>query len=410
MTKGAKLRSAILVLFLLGSVLFAQEMMVPPMAEINFTHRAASTTIPIDISDGHVAFHVKINGKYDARIVLDTGFPNPGIFLHKNPAVDALDLPVMGAAMVGGAGGNFSEAVFTEPVNITLPDLEINGLATVIMDLDPIKKEKFGMYDGVMGFDMLKDLVVSLDFEKMKMTLTKPSEFKFSKKAEVFPLRFTMNMPAIDVPVIYMDKSKDNLKTVIDLGASTSFVVDTELTPNAVIPDETLSKDLYGMGGKTEMKIGRINEIQLGRFHLDNVITNYGPMKIGAEGMNDHANLGLGILKRFHVHFDYPNARMILEPNKYYRDPFEYDMSGLTLSVTGNNEFKVDDVEPGSPAETAGMKKGDLIYSINEKPARKYDMSDLWRLFTQDGKQVRLRVKRAGEANSLYFINLKRII
>lgn len=57
---------------------------------------------------------------------------------------------------------------------------------------------------------------------------------------------------------------------------------------------------------------------------------------------------------------------------------------------------KVGEVNPGLPAEAAGLKKGDLILSIDGQDLKKWD--DLSRIIrSSQGKELMLRVKRNGE-------------
>jgi C-terminal processing protease CtpA/Prc len=54
-----------------------------------------------------------------------------------------------------------------------------------------------------------------------------------------------------------------------------------------------------------------------------------------------------------------------LQPNKRFREPFDYSYTGLGIYLVGN-EVVVEDVIEGSPGEKAGFKPGDVIYAINK--------------------------------------------
>jgi regulator of sigma E protease len=69
-----------------------------------------------------------------------------------------------------------------------------------------------------------------------------------------------------------------------------------------------------------------------------------------------------------------------------------------TINLFGIPHFppKVGEVNPGLPAETAGLKNGDLILSINGEEVKKWeDLSKIIR--NSQGRELMLRVKRDGE-------------
>jgi C-terminal processing protease CtpA/Prc len=93
----------------------------------------------------------------------------------------------------------------------------------------------------------------------------------------------------------------------------------------------------------------------------------------GASGPNSNYDLLLGsdMLKRFTVTFDYSRSKMYFEPNADHGKPFEADKTGLRLFATlpDMQTFRVMGVLKGSAAETAGLQPGDVIETIDGKPA-----------------------------------------
>jgi hypothetical protein len=66
-----------------------------------------------------------------------------------------------------------------------------------------------------------------------------------------------------------------------------------------------------------------VKSFQLGGYALKDVPTIYPDESYGPalrEGRN--GNLGAGILRRFKIIYDYARKRMIVEPNKFFADPF----------------------------------------------------------------------------------------
>jgi len=85
------------------------------------------------------------------------------------------------------------------------------------------------------------------------------------------------------------------------------------------------------MSGKTTSALGRIKQLRLGFYEIDSVLTTFPYSGYSTSG-DRHGMLGVEILKRFKVIFDYERDRMILEPSVNIYDPFLPNMSGLKLS------------------------------------------------------------------------------
>jgi hypothetical protein len=102
---------------------------------------------------------------------------------------------------------------------------------------------------------------------------------------------------------------------------------------------------------------------------VKNPVVHFPSGEISAPGTA--GNIGGRFLSRFRVIFDYRRMRMILEPTPGLSEPDEVDMSGLALSATGPDldTVRVSRVRPGSPADSAGVKPGDVLERIDGQRA-----------------------------------------
>jgi C-terminal processing protease CtpA/Prc len=94
-------------------------------------------------------------------------------------------------------------------------------------------------------------------------------------------------------------------------------------------------------------------------------------------------NLGIGMLKKFIVVFNYAGNAIYLKPDPEFGEPFEHDMSGLEYYACGD-DFKriiISRVEPGSAGDEVGLEKDDEIVSINFKPIEKMTLEQVDDLF-----------------------------
>lgn len=159
-----------------------------------------------------------------------------------------------------------------------------------------------------------------------------------------------------------------------------------------------VSGNIYGAGGESKRLAGRIAALQLGPYTLRGPVAGFSTgTKEGALASTDiGALVGGEILQRFTVTFDYPHHRILLEPNSRFGDAFHANQSGFSLVAKGPgfHTFESDDIESGSPADLAGLRKGDVLTAIDGHPASDYDLDKIDQLFQQTGRTLHLTIQR----------------
>jgi len=99
------------------------------------------------------------------------------------------------------------------------------------------------------------------------------------------------------------------------------------------------------------------------------------------------------------------------EPNRYFSDREEYDMSGMLL-INGGADFKTFKVRrtiENSPATAAGLREGDIISAVDGKPTSNLTLEQVRQIFKQKGRSYRLTVERDGQKIQTK-IKLRRLI
>ena len=146
-----------------------------------------------------------------------------------------------------------------------------------------------------------------------------------------------------------------------------------------------------GLKGLIAGYLGRVKSISLGKYRIKNLIASF-PVDsiINTFSVPRDGNLGVDILKKFVVVFDFSNNVMYLKSSTGFNEPFEHDMSGLEYYSAGKdfNHVIISRVEPGSPGEKAGLEKDDEITAINFKPVSSMSLEEIDQIFRSRDSRV----------------------
>jgi hypothetical protein len=219
--------------------------------------------------------------------------------------------------------------------------------------------------------------------------------------------------PYVKAKVTFPNGSKTTNKLIVDLGAGHPLSLENMVKKHG-LPEKFVAANLgIGLTGPISGFLSRVNELELGKYKIKNVITSF-PVDNTAEtvAIPRDGNLGLGILKRFTLIIDYPDSVLYLKPASDLNLPFEHDMSGLEYYGSGDsyNRVFISRVEPGSAADEIGLEKDDEIVLINFKPVKDMTLEQIDALFkSQDGRSLLLDIYHDKKMDRV-IITLKRRI
>jgi len=157
--------------------------------------------------------------------------------------------------------------------------------------------------------------------------------------------------------------------------------------------------------------MGRVDQFRLDEdIEFRELITNFQELHPNADSayLNDRNGIiGNRLLNRFTVIIDYIRGRIYLRQVEDLQEDLAFDKSGLVMRAFGAslNNFEVFYVIPGSPADEAGLRKGDELVRINWLPAFFFNMEGITsKLSKREGKKIRLVVRRDGEKMRFTFL------
>lgn len=284
-----------------------------------------------------------------------------------------------------------------------LPNIEISNVTVYGLPIDSFSAPLGKRIGGVIGYDIIKEFVVEIDYAAQKINLYKPASYQYSGTGEIFPLTFVENMPFVQASIAFEGRMPVSGKFEIDSGSTgailfnTPFVKKHQLLKSIAQTSETR---IGGVGGTAQAYLGRVKSLALGRFALENPVARLSQSTRGDYASAKYDGLiGGEILRRFKTIFDYSRKRMILEPSAQFSEPFEIDMSGMELVADGNDlsTVLVDDVKPKSPATEAGVRGGDIITAIDNHSVKEFTLGQIRQMFKQHGREYLLNLERDGK-------------
>lgn len=354
--------------------------------------------IPFKLIRNLIVIQLKINNKGPFNFILDTG---AGMMLITEPSlVDSINIANKRTIKISGFGeGDNYEAYITSPLNIEIPGLVSYGVNTAIL-----KKDHFGLsgyagipIHGLLGYEFFNHLAVKINFTDSTLTVAQPRNMRFYKRAARIPITVEEHKPYMQAKVIYANGTAKDSKLIIDLGAGHPISLENVKNKN-VLQKKFVSANLgMGLQGLISGSISRIKEIDLGKYKIKDVIVSFPNEDDRVVVIPRDGNLGIAMLKKFNVIFDYTDNALYLKPNYDFKTRFEHDMSGLSYYAGGNDysHIVIDKVEPGSPADEVGLKKDDEITNINFKPANKISLQQIDEIFkSQNDRTVLLEIYR----------------
>jgi hypothetical protein len=210
------------------------------------------------------------------------------------------------------------------------------------------------------------------------------------------------NKPYIFAPIKQIQGPDLEAKLLIDTGANHSLLLNREASEHIQLPPLVLETDLgRSLGGDLYGFIGRIRRLKFGGLNFRNVLSSYPDETEFSNlivGTGRIGSLGSELLSRMKLILDYPRERILFRKGVSFAEPFDYDMSGITVRLLSTDEYRVyvSQVRKDSPAFKRGIQQYDEIISINKIPVEFWQLPHIIDLFrSEEGKVITLEILRS---------------
>ena len=271
---------------------------------------AATNAVPFDFVSGRILLTARVNDSRPATVMLDTGY---SVSMLSRELTESLELKRTGQITIVGIAGEESADQF-EGVTFSLGGASYKPRR--VAALPASYQRHWRKRDGVLGAGFFRRFVVEIDPKAKKVLLHEPESFRYSGLGQIVPFKFQQATPIVEGAIILPDRAPVEGRFEIDTGCDGGLCLGSDFVEaNHLLESsgKTESSGRQGLGGDTRTKIGRLPKFRLGSQTIEKPLTNFflegSPVDAGLAG-----HIGLEVLRRFKVVFDYTRERMILEP------------------------------------------------------------------------------------------------
>jgi len=263
------------------------------------TECSTPTSIPVSLHYGVPFVKVMVNGRGPFSFIVDTG-TNRAVIVSPSLA-RALKMPVLGQTNLVDLSGKYRERVQEVAVStILVAGREFHpGLALVHRTLQSV-----GSYDGILGFGLFKNMMLTLDYPRHCMDLSE-GDLAGAEGGNVMPLMLSRIGPMTMLTV-----GDQAVMAVIDTGggglnlpASVARKVEFERYTEVVVREQTQVSTTYFRGG--EMK----GQLRLGGYVFRDPF-------VSINSLVPFASIGSAPLQDFVVTFDQKHQLVRFEARK----------------------------------------------------------------------------------------------
>lgn len=293
---------------------------------------SGSSDVGLDFESPHslIVVRAKVNGT-PINFLLDSGSSTS---LIDEDEARLLKLPTAGSVRVVGAS-------LLRGTEARADVLELGGVrfAPFVMEAVPLGLPSsirgFGI-TGILGYDVLAQVVARIDYGRGRIRLIQPSAFSYTGTGVVLALDTSLRLPHVPTTL-----EQDPATFTVDTGSDSGLILYQAfaqahardfLRPGDLASDEPINpKDpefepdpskyfgdltqANGAGGAIRVKTAYVSRLNLGRFSVDHVFTEIVLSPTGAfTPTSSDGLLGAAVLSKFGAVFlDYAGGRFILE-------------------------------------------------------------------------------------------------
>jgi predicted aspartyl protease len=271
----------------------------------------ALAEVPLKSPNGDLLVEARINGSEPLLFKIDTGF---GITTINPNRVESLHLERVGQMTIIGIAGEEQADTYAKAV------FDFGGATYSprrVASLPSDARRRWRKRDGILGEGFFRRFVVELDVAKQRLRLYEPKTFEYHGSGEIIPISFKRDTPIIDATITPEGKGAIAGRFEIDTGCDGELCLGHEFVAANHLLEESdagQNETRRGVGGGAQIRTGILSELRIGKLIVKKPTANFF-LEGSPAGDGQAGHIGLGVLERYKMIFDYSRLRLILEPN-----------------------------------------------------------------------------------------------
>ncbi|NMC44551.1 MAG: PDZ domain-containing protein [candidate division Zixibacteria bacterium] len=334
----------------------------PPTADVKdfrFVNGRDAVDVPFRYIEDHIYLMVNIAGK-ERLWVLDSG---ADVTVIDAAFAREAKIETQGS-MKGQGAGQLVDVSFADLPPFVLPGLEFDKQKAAVIDIAPLLHQWTGLdIAGILGYDFLSRVVTKVDYANEKLSFYDVDSFVYNGPGVV--LDAPVAKKGFDLPVT-VDGKYGGLWS-LDLGAGGMAFLYPFAEKNGLLTMKGVDGLGFGAGGSSPHRTCQFKTIEFAGFVKEKPLVTV-TLEKGSGAFGDAfltGNIGNSLLRHFVLYLDYKHGKVIVEKGADFDRVFPRDNSGLMAGANADDKIEVVFASPGTPAEKAGFKVGDIITSFN---------------------------------------------
>jgi len=269
----------------------------------------ALAEVPLKNRNGDLLVETRINGSEPLLFKLDTGF---GITTIHPGRVESLNLERVGHMTIIGIAGEEQADTYAKAV------FDFGGVTYTprrIASLPSDARRRWRKRDGILGEGFFRRFVVEINVAKQRLRLFEPKTFDYRGAGEILPITFKRDTPIIDATITPQGRAAITARFEVDTGCDGDVCIGHEfVAANHLLDDGNAgqSDTRRGVGGGAEIRTGTLAELRMGKLVVKEPSANFF-LEGSPAGDGQAGHIGLGVLERYKIIFDYSRRQLILE-------------------------------------------------------------------------------------------------